>query len=281
MSTSSHAEGLQGSPARMSPDASPVSSRRRIPLRSTCAQPHSCPAPVRMQVLSRTPMFAGLVEEQLADIDRRMTSLSWAEGDALHVEGAPAEHLYLVAAGRAKAYRTAPNGQEVVVELLGPGDLFGGLRTLGQEAYAETVEALTTVCALRVGDDAFRQILGEHPVVGLRVLEDTAALLAQARSDVTRQSTATVAERLAAVLLRLAEKFGEPAREGGTLIELPLSRADLAGMTGSTPESVSRVMSRWRKDGVINAGRRWTAVRDPRRLAEIAGTEAWSSELRG
>ncbi|MEB2528349.1 Crp/Fnr family transcriptional regulator [Kocuria rosea] len=223
-----------------------------------------------MRVLSRTPLFAGLAEEQLTDVDRRMTSLSWAEGDPVYTQGASAEHLYVMAAGRAKAYRTAPNGQEVVVELLGPGDLFGGLRTLGRPAYDETVEAMTTVCALRIGDDAFRRILAEHPAVGLRVLDDTAVLLAQARADVTRQSTATVAERLAAVLLRLSEKFGEPSREGGNLIELPLSRADLAGMTGSTPESVSRVMSRWRQDGILDTGRRWTAVRDPRRLAEIA-----------
>ena len=250
--------------------AVPASARRRIPLRPTCAQPHACPAPVRMRVLSRTPMFAGLSGDRLADVDRRMTSLSWAEAAPVYTEGEPAEHLYLVAAGRAKAYRTAPNGQEVVVELLGPGDLFGGLRTLGRPAYDESVEAMTTVCALRIGDDAFRRVLVEHPAVGLRVLDDVTALLAQARADVTRQSTATVAERLAAVLLRLAEKFGERHRDGGTLIELPLSRADLAGMTGSTPESVSRVMSRWRQDGILDTGRRWTAVRDPRRLAEIA-----------
>lgn len=246
------------------------STRRRVPLRTTCGQPHACPAPVRMRVLSRTPMFAGLREDQLADVDRRMTALSWAQDAPVYTEGEPAEHLYLVAAGRAKAYRTAPNGQEVVVELLGPGDLFGGLRTLGRPAYDESVEAMTTVCALRIGDDAFRRILVEHPEVGLRVLDDAAVLLAQARADVTRQSTATVAGRLAAVLLRLAEKFGERHRDGGTLIELPLSRADLAGMTGSTPESVSRVMSRWREDGIVDTGRRWTAVRDPRRLAEIA-----------
>lgn len=250
------------------------SSRRRVPLRSACAAPHPCPAPVRMQVLSRTPMFAGLSEVALRDVDRRVTSLSWGEGEHLHIQGEPAEHLYLMAAGRAKAYRTAPTGQEVVVELLGPGDLFGGLRTLGRPVHDESVQALTTVCALRIGDDEFRRLLVDHPEVGLRVLEDATALLAQARADVTRQSTATVTERLAAVLLRLAGKFGEPAPDGGTLIGLPLSRADLAGLTGSTPESVSRVMSRWRQEGVVDTGRRWTAVRDPRRLTAIAAAGA-------
>jgi CRP/FNR family transcriptional regulator, nitrogen oxide reductase regulator len=215
-------------------------------------------------------MFEGLPDEQLRDIDGRMLSLSWGAGDLVYFEGAAAEYLYVMAEGRAKAYRTSADGQEVIVELLGPGDLFGGIRTLGAATYDESVEALTTVCALRIGDDAFRGILAGHPAVGLRVLDDAAALLAQARADVTRRSTSTVAERLATVLVRLADKFGTPSREGGTLIEVPLSRADLAGMTGSTPESVSRVMSSWRKEGVLDTGRRWTAVRNPQRLQEIA-----------
>lgn len=274
MSTVPPAEDTQERSVPVDLAAAPPSARRRIPLRSTCAQPHSCPAPVRMQVLSGVPFFAGLSQEELLGVDERMLSLSWAEGDQVYTQGVPAEYLYVMAAGRAKAYRTAPNGQEVVVELLGPGDLFGGVRTLGQPIYAESVEAMTTVCALRVSDGVFRTILAEYPQMALRVLENTAALLTQARVDVTRQSTAPVAERLAAVLLRLTGKFGERHRDGGTLIELPLSRADLAGMTGSTPESVSRVMSRWRKDDVIDAGRRWIAIRDPRRLAEIAGMKA-------
>ncbi|MCT2032645.1 helix-turn-helix domain-containing protein [Dietzia cinnamea] len=77
-------------------------------------------------------------------------------------------------------------------------------------------------------------------------------------------------------MLRVADKFGEArsgfgdGRAAGTLLELPLTRSDLAGITGSTPESVSRVMSRLRREGIIDSGRRWTAVLDRERLAEIA-----------
>lgn len=82
-----------------------------------------------------------------------------------------------------------------------------------------------------------------------------------------------MAQRVATTLLRLVEKFGQDRAGGATLIQLPLSRADLAGMTGSTPESVSRVMSQLRKDGIIESGRRWTSVLDHDRLAAVGGAE--------
>ncbi|GAA3773949.1 Crp/Fnr family transcriptional regulator [Microbacterium kribbense] len=248
--------------------------RRRIPLRSTCAQPHECPRPMRMRILAQIPLFAGLSEADLDGIDKRMVSLSWGEGDRLYTAGEPADHLYVLAAGHAKAYQSAPNGQDTIVDILAPGDLFGGLTTAGRPAHTETVEALATACALRMDTAVFRQVLVEHPQVGLRVLDEVAALLGGSRSDARQQTAVTVADRVATTLLRLADRFGQHGVSGdGTLIQLPLSRADLAAMTGSTAESVSRVMSRLRKDGIIESGRRWTAILDRDRLAAIAADD--------
>lgn len=233
--------------------------------------PHLCPRPVRLQVLSRVPFFADLSQRQLEGIDKRMVSLSWAAGDSLFTSGESADHLYVLAAGQAKLAQPMPGGQEVVVDLLTPGDLFGALRILGQPVYPETAWALTTTCALRTDAQSFREILAEHPQVVLRVLDDVASQLARARSDLGRQSTSTVAQRVATTLLRLADRLGqERSGDRGTLLQVPLSRADLAGMVGSTTESVSRVMSRLRKEGIIDSGRCWTAVLDRDRLAATA-----------
>ena len=267
MSSSLQARAQPVAPAPVSPPPG----RRMVPLASTCALPHRCPRPVRMQVLGAVPFFAGLSQQQLEGIDKRMVSLSWAAGDQLFTAGELADHLYVLAAGQAKLSQPTPSGQEVVVDLLTPGDLFGALRILGQPVYPETALALTTTCALMIDAHSFREILAEHPQVALRVLDDVAGRLAQARSDVGQQSTSTVARRVATTLLRLADKLGqERSGNRGTLLQLPLSRADLAGMVGSTEESVSRVMSRLRKDGIIDSGRRWTAVLDRDRLAATA-----------
>lgn len=245
--------------------------RRRIPLRTTCARPHSCPRPVRMDVLRRVPYLAGLSEEELGRVDARMVSLAWAAGDPIYRAGEPAEHLYVVASGRVKVSRPTPTGAPVVTDVLVPGRLFGAMTTLGEPEHAETAEALVTTCALRIDQAGFRQVLLEHPTVAVRVLDDVADRLARSRSALGRQVSGTVAERVAAVLLRLADDVGRARPGGGTLIEVPLSRADLAGLSGSTPESVSRVMSRWREAGLISSGRRWTAVLDREGLARVAG----------
>lgn len=261
--------------ATVNPQTAPSPARRLTPLRSTCAQPHHCPKPMRMQILAQIPLFAGLSEDELDGIDKRMVSLSWAEGDQLYVAGDPADYLYVVAAGQVKALQPVPNGQDAIVDILAPGDLFGGLSVLGRPVYAETAEALATTCALRIDTGAFREVLLEYPQVALRVLDDVTALLGGARSDASQHASSTVAQRVAATLLRLADKFGQPGGSGdGTLIQLPLSRADLAAMTGSTPESVSRAMSRLRKDSIIDSGRRWTSILDRDKLAAIIASDA-------
>lgn len=245
--------------------------RRRVPLATTCAQPHACPAPVRMRVLAQVGYFRGLDEAELEAVDRRLVSLSWGEGDALYRAGEPAAHLYVLAAGRVKVTHTTPSGSEVITDVLVPGDLLGTLSTLGDPAYPETAVALTTTCALRMDLAAFRAVLEEHPRVALRVLDDVAARLAAVRTGAARAVSGTVEQRVAAALLRLADKLGQDRYAGDTLLQLPLTRADLAAMTGSTPESVSRVMSRLKREGVVDSGRRWTSVVDRDRLAVLAG----------
>lgn len=242
---------------------------RLLPLTETVGQPHSCPPEVRLRVLRRVHYFQGLDQRQLEDIDSRMRSLAWAESDYLYTAGEPAAHLFVLASGRAKAFRDTTEGQQVIVDLLGPGDLFGGLPTLGQEFHTETVYALSDTCALRVDTEVFSQILRQYPSVALKVLETLADQLRSAHTTLTERHGSPVLNRVAAVLLRLAEKFGQRTSQG-LLIDFPLSRADLAGITGSTPESVSRAMSQMRKDGVIDSGRRWTAITDPQRLKLLA-----------
>src|SRR5699024_5681516 len=138
-----------------------------------------------------------------------------------------------------------------VADILVPGELFGAMGTLGEPYHSHTATALVGSCTLRIDQDDFREVLVEHPRVALRVLEDVAARLARAQADIGGQTTATVPQRVATALLRLADKLGEDSGDGAVMLEVPLSRSDLAGLARSTPESVSRVMSRWKKEGVV------------------------------
>lgn len=225
-----------------------------------------------MYVLGRSPYFMGLSAHELGRIDEQMQATSWREGDALYHAGDVAEHLYIVAEGRVKLSQVTINGVETVADVLAPGELFGAMGAVGEPVHLQSATAMVGSCALRIDQDSFRAVLSEYPTVALRVLDDVAARLARAHADIGGQSSDTVAQRVATVLLRLADKLGEDRGADGILIEVPLARTDIAGLARSTPESVSRVMSRWRREGVIDSGRRWTALKDRARLAaESAG----------
>ena len=245
-----------------------MSERRYVPLRGTCGEPHACPAPVRRRVLAATALFGDLGEREIADVGERMTARSWAAGEYLYIEGDPADDLYVLASGRAKMTRTDADGAEIVLDMLGPGDLFGGVATLGMGVHGDSVMALNTTCALRIDSDGFRALLGDYPAVAMRAFDEVAGQLSSTRAAFAAV-TGTVAQRVAGALVRLAAKFGDPG-PGGVLLQVPLTRADLAGMTGSTTESVSRAMSAMRRDGVIDTGRRWTAITDMAALRELA-----------
>lgn len=245
------------------------SARRTIPLHEIRI-PHDCPPPVRLSVLARARYFRGLDEHQLNRIDARMTRRTWDAGEHLFCAGDVADELLVVAEGRIKLSQVRADGSETVTDILVPGELFGAMGALGEPVHRQTAVALVDTCALRIGQSDFRRVLSEHPPVALHVLDDVAARLARAESDIGGQATQTVPARVATALLRLADKLGQERGSEGILLEVPLSRADLGGLARSTPESVSRVMSRWKQEGLIDSGRRWVALRDRYRLERIA-----------
>lgn len=250
-------------------DRPSAGARRTIPLREITL-PHQCPHPVRMYVLGRAAYFRDLDEEALGGIDERMRTRTVAAEESIYRVGEPADALYVVAEGRVKLSQITFDGTESVTDLLVPGELFGAMGSLGEPHHLHSATALVGTCALRIDQAAFRQVLTEQPRVALRVLDDVALRLARAQEDIGGQSTETVPQRVAKTLLRLADKLGEDRGAEGVMLEVPLSRADLAGLARSTPESVSRVMSRWKKEEIVDSGRRWTALRDRARLEALA-----------
>lgn len=243
--------------------------RERSPLTLPRADPHACTPGVRIAALARAPMFAGLAADALTDVDARCRAVGFQEGEPIYHAGDQAERLFVVATGAAKLSRLGPEGREALTEVLTAGDFLGALPALGQQRYAESALALTPVCLLVFGAREIDSLLRRHPGIALAALEALARRLADAQSAIQRLSTSTVDQRLAATLLLLAGKVGEPD-DLGVLLRAPLTREDLAAMVAATPETVSRTLSVWRRRELLDAGRRWVRVRDLAVLAEIA-----------
>jgi CRP-like cAMP-binding protein len=167
-----------------------------------------------------------------------------------------------------KLIRHAASGREVLLDILRGGEYFGNLSILSGQAYTETAIAQTDCCILQISAHNFENILSHHPDVTMKVLQAVSQRLEESQDIIKQLSVYNADQRIAATLIRLAKKWGEEKREA-MLIQLPFSRQDLASMTGTTIETVSRVMSRFSAEGSISTGRKWVAVNDLERLEEI------------
>jgi CRP-like cAMP-binding protein len=221
------------------------------------------------RILGGTPFFSPLPVADVDQIAANFRQVDFRAGETIHRAGDPAARLAIVAAGMVKLSRPTADGQDVVVNILTSGDYFGSLADLGDAFYTEDATAQTDCCILVATAQEFHQLLERFPPVALATLQLVAERLRDAHQAIEQLSAYSVERRVASTLLKLADRVGRP--EGtGTLIEMPLSRQDLADMTGAKVETVSRVMSEFRRAGLIDSGRRWIAVTDHDGLAEIA-----------
>ncbi len=241
--------------------------RRKSPVDQEWVETHQCSITVRLDVLGRVPFFAGLAPAKLREVNALFHETGYGPGDVIYRAGDPAARLYVVASGKVKLVQHTLAGQDVLLEVLAPGEAFGNLSTLGDETYPHTAIAHTALCLLGIGAEEFRRVVAAHPPVALAAVDMLAERLIAAHEQVQRLSAGSAQQRIAYTLVKLAQKLGTP-RDVGLLIQLPLSRDELAQMTGTTTETASRVVSQFRKAGLIRTGRQWIAV------ADLAGLEA-------
>ena len=228
-----------------------------------------CSVDEQKRLLGLSPFFASLTPEEIASVQREINQTHYNAGDPIQFAGDPAERLSIVAMGTVKLVRPTLDGTDVLLDMVGPGQGFGSLEELGDTTYSEDVTAQTSACILHIHASTFAALMHTFPAIALATLRFVSSNLTDARNTIEQLSTYPVEQRLAATLMRLADRVGTQ-RDTDVLIEIPLSRQDLADMTGSKVETVSRVMSEFRRAGWIESGRKWIAIVDSDALNRVA-----------
>ena len=160
-------------------------------------------------------------------------------------------------------------GHQVVLGLIGPGDPFGGVAAFGGGAYPVSAEAVTEVTALEWPGPVMASLMETVPKLAINAVRFVAARLHELQVQYRQLATEKVERRVARALLRLVEHAGRRT-DSGVLIDLPLSREDIAQMTGTTLYTVSRIISRFEADGLVEAGRQSIVIRNPHGLMSVA-----------
>lgn len=246
-----------------------MSNKRETPLSNPSLEGLHCTVDLRLEKLGMVPFFQGLTKEQLREINKKFTANHYSKGETIYRQGDPSTMLRVVVAGNIKLVAHLMDGEDVLLDMLQPGDFFGNPTAGSNEVYNETAETQTDACILSIRLGDFREMMNQFSSVAMSVLDITTDRLNESRQRIQHLSTLPVTKRIAYILVTLVNKFGEKDRRG-LLIQLPLSRKDLADMAGTSTETTSRVMSRFQEDDLITSGRQWVAIKDKPELLRIS-----------
>lgn len=222
-----------------------------------------------MRVMAQSPLTRELSAADYRELDSFVTAWSWAAGDPIIFAGEDIEGSYMIVAGRARVTRDTAEGREITVDIAVPGDVIGPLSTHAAPS-PDSAWAMETTCALYLPAHALATVVHRLPQFALSLLSLQQQMVNRSRTSHTDSATVPVEQRVAAALLYLNSKLGQRQRGGSFLLQARLRRDDIAGLAATTVESTSRVMSRLKKDGLIDAGREWISLRDVPKLTTLA-----------
>lgn len=196
--------------------------------------------------ITLVPIFNHLREEEMAEIMKVIQTKSLKKGERLYQAGDTSDSLYIVNRGQIKEYRLSESGKEQLVRILNPGDFTGELALFRESVYESYAEAMMDTGICMITRDNLQKFLMEYPTISLRILSEFSDRLAQ--SD--RQTASLATEK---VDTRIAMFLGECANsdDPDTIVELPMSKKDLASYLGTTPETISRKLAELEEQGYI------------------------------
>lgn len=226
--------------------------------------------PARVSVLERSAFFAGLPDEVQRAAAEAAREARYEKGEALFQQGDPAERHFLVAIGRFRLDQTTADGKNVVLRFMGPGDVVGTVAVMRGIPYPATPVAVETSDVLTWGAGRMAELVTAFPPLAMKAIGMMGGRIEELQERLQQVATQQVERRIAAAILKIAGQSGRRT-EAGVEIPFALSRQDLAEMTGTTLHTVSRTLSGWIDEGVIE-GRRSSrlVILRPHRLVEIS-----------
>lgn len=214
-------------------------------------------------------IFEAMGEDDLDAVLAMAQVRQLPEGAAAFEQGATATEFFALLHGRLKVVQTTMDGQQVVVRHVNPGDIFGIARAMRRPDYPATATAVVESLALAWPASQWEAFIARSPVLAMNALQTVGQRLQDAHTRIRELSTEEVERRVAHALLRLVKQAGRKTEEG-VLIDFPVTRQDIAEMTGTTLHTVSRIMTAWEGKGIVRSARKKVLVRDPHRLYVLA-----------
>ena len=220
-------------------------------------------------VVRSLALFEKMADEDLDRLLAHATAWRVSQGDAVFEQGDPAENFFLLLHGRLKVMQVTQDGQQIIVRVVHPGDLFGFAKALQRADYPGTARAATDSVVLGWPTSLWPQFVEQNPRLAVSTMQTIGQRLEEAHTRIREMSTQEVERRVAHAILRLSHHAGRKESDG-IRIDFPISRQDIAEMTGTTLHTVSRILSAWESRGLVEGGRQKLLIRDLGGLSALA-----------
>lgn len=217
--------------------------------------------------VSLVPIFKTLAEPALRNVAQFATPRHLERGEALYRQGESVAQLFVMHEGEAKLTHLRADGQEQIVRTVGPGEVVGEHAFLTGARPDHTVTALDAMQVCVFDHRDLGRLTATHPQIATEMLRAMSQRLVDTEAHLTTLTLTDVTTRLANYLLNL------PARReaNGLVVSLPMSKREVASYLGTTPESMSRALTRLEQDQMIAVLGRRIALLDPDGLDDMAG----------
>lgn len=224
--------------------------------------------PAIADLLAKLPLLADVPAADLAALAAHCHVTQVVRDAVVFNQDDPCDQVWLVQGGQVKIVYQDLDGREVILEMIAPGEAFGGA-VLFFPTHPATAKAMEDSTLVSFSSEVYAQFLRRYPTLTLKLLR---MLGARQRSMINMQILAgeRVERRMAHILLKLADRVGQAAPDG-TLITISLSRQDLADMAGTTLETAIRTLSRFSQQALIRTERGgYLLILDREKLSAIA-----------
>lgn len=218
-------------------------------------------------VLRRAPLFASLDDEAFAALTKEITEVDLSRGATLFHEGDPGDQLYFIVSGKIKLGRTASDGRENLVAVMGPGEIFGEMALFDPSPRSTSATAVSETRLAGLKHENLRKVIQHSPEVSAQLLQALARRLRRTNENLADLVFSDVPGRVAKALLDLADRFGRPATDG-ILVAHELTQEELAQLVGASRETVNKALAEFVQRGWIRLEARAVVILNLQRLQQ-------------
>jgi len=202
------------------------------------------------KILEKVPLFYGLSSEAMDNLVQATSRKSYPKDTTLVEENETGETLYMIVTGKVKVTNIGPDGKEVILSVLGPGEFFGEMSLLDDEPRSATVVTMEKTEMISLRRKEFFYLLENNKEILAKLLSTISGRLRHANAQIRSLALLDVLGRIARLFLDLAAKEGRKLLDGSVVFRRP-THQEIASMVGTSRETVSRMIGDLSREGYI------------------------------